>query len=63
MHSQFRELTKSKGLMDEEAQFVMSQIDLLSEKESGAKKRKRRGPNLRLPNTSEPISAKKQVPF
>jgi hypothetical protein len=39
-HSPFSEPTKSKGLMDEEVQFVMSQIYFLSEKESGTKKRK-----------------------
>jgi hypothetical protein len=37
-HSPFCEPTTSKRLMDEEVQFVMSQIDLLSEKESGTKK-------------------------
>jgi hypothetical protein len=39
-HSPFHEPTKSKGLMAEEVQFVMSQIDLSSKKESGTKKRK-----------------------
>jgi hypothetical protein len=39
-HSPFHEPTKSKGLTDEEVQFVMSQIYLLSEKESGTNKRK-----------------------
>jgi hypothetical protein len=39
-HSPFREPTKSKGLMDEKVQFGMSQINLLSGKESGKKKRK-----------------------
>jgi hypothetical protein len=38
--SPFSEPTKSKGLMDEEVQFVMSQIDFSSEKDSGTKKRK-----------------------
>jgi hypothetical protein len=37
-HSPFQKPNKSKGLMDEEVQFVMSQIDLLSEKESGSNK-------------------------
>jgi hypothetical protein len=61
-HSPFHEPTKSKGLVAEEVQFVMGQIDLLSEKEAGTKK-KNRGPNLRLPNSFESFSGKKQVPF
>jgi hypothetical protein len=39
-HSPFRKPTKSKGLMAEEVQFFMSQIDISSKKESGTKKRK-----------------------
>jgi hypothetical protein len=39
-HSPFHEPTKSKGLVDEEVQFVMSQIYISSKKESGTKKRK-----------------------
>jgi hypothetical protein len=39
-HSPFHEPTKSKGLVAEEVQFVMSQIDLSSKKDSGTKKRK-----------------------
>jgi hypothetical protein len=39
-HYPFSQRTKSKGFMDEEVQFVMSQIDLLSENESGTKTRK-----------------------
>jgi hypothetical protein len=46
-HSPFSEPSKSKGLMDEEVQFVMSQIDLLSKKESGTKKRKTEVPTQR----------------
>jgi hypothetical protein len=41
-HSPICEPTKSKGLMDEEVQFVNSQIDLSSEKESGKENRKQR---------------------
>jgi hypothetical protein len=57
-HSPFREPTKSKGLMDEEVHFVMSKIDLLSEKESGTKKRKTEVPNCDFqtpPNLSPQI--------
>jgi hypothetical protein len=39
-HSPFRKPTKSKGLVAEEVQFVMSQISLSSKKETGTKKRK-----------------------
>jgi hypothetical protein len=39
-HYPFSEPTKSKGLMDEEVQFVISQIDLSSENESGKNIRK-----------------------
>jgi hypothetical protein len=60
-NSPFREPTKSKGLMSEEVQFVMSQIDLSSKKESGIKKRKKRS---QLPTSKHLrfFSAKKQVP-
>jgi hypothetical protein len=62
-YSPFHEPTKSKGLVAEEVQFFMSQIYLSSKKGVRNKEKKNRGPNLRLPNTCENFSTKKQVPF
>jgi hypothetical protein len=39
-HSPFHQPTKSKEYVSEEVQFVMSNIDITSKKESGTKKRK-----------------------
>jgi hypothetical protein len=54
------EPTKSKGLMAEEVQFVMSQIDLSSKKESGTKKRKTEIPtyDFRTPTNISPQRGK-----
>jgi hypothetical protein len=62
-HSKFSEPTKSKGLMDKEVQFVMGQIDLSSEKESGTKKRKTEVPTDDFQTPTNICYAKKQVPF
>jgi hypothetical protein len=59
-YSPFSEPTKSKGLMDEELTFVMSQIYLLSEKESGTKKRKTEVPtyDFQAPSNISPQRSK-----
>jgi hypothetical protein len=59
-HYPFHEPTKSKGLMDKEEQFVVSQIDLLSEKESGTNKRKTEVPtyNFQTPLNLSPKRSK-----
>jgi hypothetical protein len=53
-HSPFCEATKSKGLIDEEMQFVTSQKYIFSEKELGKKSRKTEVPAYDFHNFQTP---------